>query len=51
MEVWILTEIQVLSYSKEIQYGKIFFCEIWGLGAFLEEKFLKICMYFSVTIT
>lgn len=38
MEVWTLTKIQVLSYMKVMQHGKIFFCEIWGLGAFLEEK-------------
>lgn len=44
-----VTKIQVLSYLKVMQHGKIIFCEIWGLWAFLEEK--KICMYFSVTVT
>lgn len=41
MKVQTLTKIQVLSYLKVMWHGKIFFCEIWGLGAFLEEK-LKI---------
>lgn len=33
-----VTKIQVLSYLKVMQHGKIIFWEIWGLWAFLEEK-------------
>lgn len=43
MKVRTLAKIQVLSYLQVsgMWHGKIFLCEIWGMGAFLEEK-LKI---------